>query len=334
MDSTSADAKEATRALGETPKRWLPADHLDAVRDFGIVGVLIALFVFLSFASDVFLTETNLKNVVDQSVAVGLLAVAGSLVIIAGGFDLSAGAIFAVCAIVGSKLVDSGGVAEGIAAGLALGAFLGLCNGIICTVGRINHFVGTLATSIVFLGLAAKISGGGLIIVENPSFSELANAEIIGLKSSTVIFIAFAVICAFILNRTVLGRHIFATGGNLEAARLSGVRTARTIAFTYILSGTAAGLAGLIVAARTLSTNAQTGNGIIYNAIAAILVGGNSVMGGEGAIWRTICGVLILALIANGFNLLGIDPLFQQIVTGLIILGAVGLDAWTRRARR
>jgi ribose transport system permease protein len=172
-----------------------------------------------------------------------------------------------------------------------------------------------------------------LIIVPDQSFSDLANTEIIGLKSSVLIFVAFALLCGFILNFTVLGRWIFATGGNLQAARLSGVPTSLTLAFTYVMSGAAAGLAGLIVASRTLSVNAQTGNGIIYNALAAILIGGNSVLGGEGAIWRTVCGILILTLIANGFNLLGIDPLYQQIVTGLIILLAVGLDAWTRRAR-
>ncbi|MBS1878291.1 MAG: ABC transporter permease [Actinobacteria bacterium] len=307
--------------------------RIERLRDFGIAGVLLILFIALTLSSDVFLTSTNLKNVAEQAVAVGLLATAGSLVIIAGGFDLSAGAIFAVSAIVGSKLANSTGVVEGYLVGILIGAALGLVNGIICTVGRINHFVGTLATSIVFFGLATKISGGALIVVPNQSFADLANTQILGFKSSTLIFVAFALLCGFILNFTVLGRYIFATGGNLTAARLSGVPTAVTQAFTYVLSGTAAGLAGLIVASRTLSVNAQTGNGIIYNALAAILIGGNSVLGGEGAIWRTVCGVLILALIANGFNLLGIDPLYQQIVTGLIILLAVGLDAWTRRAR-
>lgn len=315
-------------------RAWRLTDHLDALRDYGIVVVLVAIFVALSLSTDVFLTSQNLKNLVDQAVAVGLLACAGSLVIIAGGFDLSAGAIFAVSAIVGAKLANSSGVPVGVAVGVAVGILLGLVNGIICTVGRINHFVGTLATSIVFFGLATKISGGSLIIVSDASFADLANTSILGVKSSTVIFVLFALFCAFILNRTVFGRHVFATGGNLEASRLSGVRINRTLAAAYVLSGFAAAVAGLIVASRTLSVNAQTGNGIIYDALAAILIGGNSVLGGEGAIWRTLCGVMILALISNGFNLLGIDPLFQQIVTGLIILAAVGLDAWTRRARR
>ncbi|MFT3865160.1 MAG: ABC transporter permease [Solirubrobacterales bacterium] len=330
----SAPGNVSAEGEVEVRRRWRPADHLDAVRDYGIAGVLVAMFVVLCFASNVFLTSTNLKNVLDQAVAVGLLACAGSMVIIAGGFDLSAGAIFAVTAVIGAKLANSMGVPEGILIALLLGATMGLINGLLTTVGRINHFVATLATSIVYAGLATKISGGALIIVSDTSFQNLANTEILGLHSSTIIFIAFALLCAFILNRTILGRHIFATGGNLVAARLSGVRTSVTLTFTYVLSGTAAALAGLIVASRTLSVNAQTGSGIIYEALAAILIGGNSVLGGEGAIWRTICGVLILALISNGFNLLGIDPLYQQIVTGLIILLAVGLDVFTRRARR
>ncbi|MBS1885877.1 MAG: ABC transporter permease [Actinobacteria bacterium] len=330
---TATDLRDQGKAEPTKEVRPRSTARFDRLRDFGIAGVLLALFVGLSFGSSVFLTSENLKNVAEQSVAVGLLATAGSLVIIAGGFDLSAGAIFAVSAIVGAKLANSTGIVEGYLIGILVGALLGLINGIICTVGRINHFVGTLATSIVFFGVATKISGGALIVVPNQGFSDLANTQILGLKSSTWIFVAFALLCGFILNFTVLGRYIFATGGNIQAARLSGVPTAVTQAFTYVLSGGAAGLAGLIVASRTLSVNAQTGNGIIYNALAAILIGGNSVLGGEGAIWRTVCGVLILTLIANGFNLLGIDPLYQQIVTGLIILLAVGLDAWTRRTR-
>jgi ribose transport system permease protein len=133
------------------------------------------------------------------------------------------------------------------------------------------------------------------------------------------------------LNRTILGRHIFGTGGNPLAARLSGVPINRVLTTTYVLSGALAGLAGLIVASRTLSVTSNTGSTIIFDALAAILIGGNSVLGGEGAIWRTLVGVAILSVIANGFNLLGIDPLYQQVVNGVIILVAVGVDAWTRR---
>lgn len=325
-DPQEAGARENRRGLGRTA----PV-NLAALRDYGIVLGLIVLFVYLSFASDVFLTTNNMRNLVDQAVAVGLIACAGTIVIIAGGFDLSAGAIFAVAALVGAEVANVSGSELGVVAGLGVGALLGLANGILCTVGRINHFVGTLGTSIVFAGMASAIGGGSLILINQQSFGNLASTEVLGLKSSTLAFVVFAGFCAFLLNRTVFGRQTFATGGNLVASRLSGVPISRTLMAAYVLSGFAAALAGLIVASRTLSVNSNTGAGIIFDSLAAILIGGNSVLGGEGAIWRTLVGVFILATITNGFNLLGFDPLYQQMVTGAIILLAVGADGWARR---
>jgi ribose transport system permease protein len=326
---TAASAPTTTDAPGAAkPRRGL---RVATLRDYGIVFFLIALFIGLSLSTDTFLTTTNLKNIVDGSVAMGLIACAGTIVIIAGGFDLSAGAIFAVSAIVGAKVSNGASPTVGIVVGVLAGCGLGLINGLLCTVGRINDFVGTLGTSIAYGGIATAISGSGLLLIENPSFSNVANTEILGFHSSTWILVVVALFCAFLLNRTVFGRHIFGTGGNLAAARLSGVPINRTRAAAYVLSGGVAAIAGLIVAARSLSVSATTGTNIIFDALAAILIGGNSVLGGEGAIWRTIVGVLILSMISNGFNLLGVDPLYQQIVNGTIILVAVGADAWARR---
>jgi ribose transport system permease protein len=311
--------------------RRRPALKHSTLRDYGIVVFLVVLFVVLCFSSDVFLTSNNLKNVIDGAVPMGMIACAGTLVIIAGGFDLSAGAIFAVAAIIGAKVCNASNPEVAILAGVAVGAGLGLVNGLLCTVGRINDFVGTLGTSIAYQGMATAISGSSLIIINDQAFGNLSDTQVAGIKMGTLILLGSALLCALILNRTVLGRHVFGTGGNRKAARLSGVPVNRTLAATYVLSGTLAGLAGLIVASRTLSVNASTGSNIIFDALAAILIGGNSVLGGEGAIWRTMVGVAILALISNGFNLLGIDPLYQQIVNGTIILVAVGMDAWARR---
>lgn len=332
MSASQAAPPPPTAPPGRTSAKRRPV-FVGSVRDYGVLVFLVALFVALSLSSDVFLTTTNLKNVLEGAVPLGMLACAGTVVIIAGGFDLSAGAIFAVAAVVGAKVCNGSGPELGILVGVLVGSGLGLVNGVLCTVGRINHFVGTLGTSIAYAGLATAITGSGLILIESASFADLANTDIVGFHSSTVILVATALLCSFLLNRTVFGRHVFGTGGNLLAARLSGVPVHRTIGAAYVLSGMLAGLAGLIVASRTLSVSATTGSTIIFDALAAILIGGNSVLGGEGAIWRTLVGVAILALIANGFNLLGIDPLYQQIVNGTMILAAVGLDAWVRRRR-
>lgn len=305
---------------------------IDLFREYSIVGFLVAIFVVLSFTSNVFLSTTNLENVLDQAVAVGLVACAGALVIIAGGFDLSAGAIYVLSGVLAAKVANSTSAEVGIAAGIAAAVGLGAVNAVICTVGRINPFVGTLATSIFFAGIATVISGGGFVIIEDPSFAALSDS-VFGVKVSILIFAAFALLCAFLLNRTVFGRRLFATGDNLEAARLSGIRTHRVQAATYLLSGLAAGIAGVVVASRALSVASTSGtaNNLIFDALGAILVGGISLYGGSGAIWRVLVGVFILALISNGFNLNGVDPLYQQMMTGILILAAVGADVWFRR---
>lgn len=330
MTATSATPASPSTTPEPSGRRFSGL-RLSTLRDYGIVIFLIALIIALWVSTDTFMTVNNIKNVIDGAVAVGLIACAGSIVIMAGGFDLSAGAIFAVAAIVGVKVSNEASPLVGILVGILVGAGLGLINGLLTTVGRINHFVATLGTMIAFGGMAVAISGSGLILVNDPSFANIANTDVLGFHISSWVLVAIALLCGFLLNWTVFGRHVFGTGGNLAAARLSGVPINRTLIACYVLSGGVAAVAGLIVAARSLSVSATTGANIIFDALAAILIGGNSVFGGEGAIWRTMIGVAILAVISNGFNLLGVDPLYQQIVSGTLIIVAVGLDAWVRR---
>lgn len=313
-----------------TQVRTRPWMNVGVIRDYAIVGFFVALVIVLSISSDVFLSEQNLKNVIDQAVAVGLVACAGSLVLMAGGFDLSAGAIYVAAGVVSAQVANSTSAGVGIAAGIGIGASLGLINALLCTVLRLNAFVATLGTSIAFAGLATVLSGGTFTFIQDESFGKLSQS-VLGVKVSTWIFVAFVAACAFVLNKTVLGRWILATGGNPTAARLSGVPINITLAFTYVLSGAAAGVAAVIVASRSMSVSGTNGSDVVFDALAAILIGGVSVAGGEGAIWRVIIGVFILALISNGFNLNGIDPLYQQVVSGLLILVAVGVDTWLRR---
>jgi ribose transport system permease protein len=308
--------------------------RLSVVRDYGIVMSFVALFVTLTATSDVFLTQRNLLNVLDQSAAVGLMACGGTLVIIAGGFDLSVGAIFAITGVIAAsmaKYVDPGfALVLGMLAGLVLGAV----NGLLVTVGRVNPFMATLASSIIIRGIALVITGGFLVSVTNRSFSTLGRGvAVLDVKWSIVIWLVFALACGFLLARTTFGRHVYAAGGNADAARLSGISVGVIRTITYAVSGMSAGLAGVIVTSRVSSSQADAGTGIELSVIAAIVIGGTSIMGGEGAIWRSVLGVLLLALIGNGFNLLGVNPIYQQILQGAIILMAVAVDAWARRTR-
>ncbi|GAA3526113.1 ABC transporter permease [Nocardioides daeguensis] len=307
--------------------------RLSAVREYGIVVAFLAVFVFLSIRSEVFLTSGNLLNVLEQSAAVGIIACAGTLLLISGGFDLSVGATFALSGAVAAKMAEPLGAPLALLVGIAAGLAVGLLNGVLATVGRINPLVATLSSSIVVAGVALIVTEGFLISVDTPGFDRLGQGELFGISYATYLWGAFAVLCGAALNLTTYGRRVFAAGGNPEAARLSGIRVDLVRASTYALSGLAAGVAGVLVASRVSTGQADAGTGMEMQVIAAIVVGGTSIWGGQGAVWRTVLGVLLLALIDNGFNLLQVDPIYQQILQGAIILAAVALDAWSRQRR-
>jgi ribose transport system permease protein len=180
-------------------------------------------------------------------------------------------------------------------------------------------------------GIAIAITGGQLVRVSDPEYAILGRGELLGIKHSVWLFLGTIVVTSFLLWATRFGRYIYAAGGNAEAARLAGVPVRLVKGATFAISGFAAGLAGILISSKVATGQPDVGVGLEISAIAAIVIGGTSIMGGEGAIWRTVLGLLLLALIRNGFNLLNIDPIFQQIFQGAIILAAVGIDAWARR---
>jgi ribose transport system permease protein len=301
------------------------------LRDHGIVFFFLALFLFLTFSSGAFFTQANFLNLLDQSAAVGLIAAANTLLLVSGGFDLSVGAIFALAGVVAGLMEPHIGVPAALVLGVLSGVVAGACNGVVATVGRINPLVATLASQIIIRGIALALTGGMLVSVADPSFKDLGTGEFLGIHYSIYLWLGFAVVCGGLLAFTRYGRHIYAVGGNPEAARLSGIRVDLVKGSAYVLSGLAAGLAGVLVASRVATGQADAGTGMELDVIAAVVIGGTSIAGGEGAVWRTVLGVLLMALIGNGFNLLSINPIYQQILQGAIILAAVGADAWARR---
>ena len=217
-------------------------------------------------------------------------------------------------------------------AGVGIGLLVGLVNGVIATVFRINSLIATLAMSFVVGGLASLVAGGNLIIAySHPAFGDLARSSFLTVLTSTWTMIAIVVLLAIVLARTTAGRYMYAAGSNAEAARLAGVRVQLIRLVTFVISGGAAALGGVIDASRVLSAQASNGEtALTFTVLAGIVVGGTSILGGEGAVWRTVIGVLFIALIGNGFDLLGLNPLYEQITLGGILLIAVGSDAWSR----
>jgi ribose transport system permease protein len=314
------------------PRPWW--SRVSLLRDYSVLLATLILFIVLSITSSSFLTKTNLLNIVDQQTSLGIIAVAGTLVIIAGAFDLSVGAMYALGGVVAAQLANHLGVPEGILLGILCGALLGGINGVAVGVFRINPFIATLATAIVFGGLGLIVSNESLITVTKTSFQTFGTTEFLGVRLTTWIFIAFALAMGLLLQWTKFGRYIYACGGNEEAARLSGVRVGAVRMAVFVISGLASTLAGALFAARVGVGDSSVGTALTLSAVAAIVVGGTSIWGGEGAIWRTIVGLFFLALIDNGFNLLGVDTKYQQVVQGTIILVAAGVDAYARRQRR
>jgi ribose transport system permease protein len=302
------------------------------IRRGGILIPFVIAFVILSVVSGPFLRFQNLANILDQQSGIIIVAAAGTLVLIAGGIDLSVGAVYGLAGATAAQLSVSFGPPVGITAAILVGLVVGLANGVIVTQFRINPLIGTLAMSFVVGGIGAIATKGNLIVVfDHPEFQVFAASRIAGITTAAWMMVAIAIVTAILLSRTTFGRYVYATGGNAEAARLGGVRINVVRIATFALSGAAAALAGTLDASRVLSAQASAGSFLTFTVLTGIIVGGTSILGGEGSVGRTVVGCLFVALVANGFNLLGLDPFYQQVTLGIILLLAVGTDAWSRR---
>jgi ribose transport system permease protein len=330
--STEAGVKRSRPRLPEVGTAVGRA-HFGQIRGAAILAPFLALFVVLSLTSSSFPTRANLLNILDQQSATLIIAAAGTLVLIAGGIDLSVGAVYGFSAVISAHfaLHSSAGVA--IFLGVGAGLLIGLANGFIITGLRINSLIATLGMAFIINGCSNLVTNGNLLVLfDKHAFGQLARAEFLGVKTSIWLMIAVVLAFGILLSTTAAGRYMYAAGGNAEAARLAGVRVSWVRILTFSLSGAAAGLAGVIDTARVLSAQASPDDTTLaFTVLAGIVVGGTSILGGEGAVWRSVVGVLFIALIGNGYLLLGYDPLYEQITMGALLLAAVGLDALSRR---
>lgn len=296
-------------------------------RDYAVLILIVLLMIVLSLASDAFLTTRNLLNILNQNAPLAIIACALTLVIIVGGFDLSTGAIFAVASVSSAWIAINYNPYIGLLIAPIIGIILGYLNGIIITTFKVHSFLSTIATSLVFRGLAILITGGFLIPVRMKEFTWLGREKIFEVHVAVYVLIVFAILSTFILTRTTIGRYIFAIGGNEDASILSGIKVNLVKIFAFSFCGFAAGIAAAIQVSRISLGTSQAGVGMELQAIAAVILGGTSIYGGSGAVWRSIAGVMLLALINNGFNILNADPFYKDLTTGLVIIAAVALTS-------
>jgi ribose transport system permease protein len=319
--------------VAQSVRGRLGADGL-SWRAYGLpIALLVILFVG-TMTSPFFLIDFgtgeirwgNILNILVQSSVIGILAVGMTYVILTGGIDLSVGSVIGLAGVAAATFLDFGPVAM-VVAGVLTGLTVGVLNGLLVTLGRVVPFIATLAMLTIARGLALTITGASPIRVTDQSFVQIGAGSLLDVIPFVVIIAAVVVALGwFGLNRTAFGRQIYAVGGNREAARLSGVPVRRTVLAAYVISGLCAGIAAVLVTARTATAQPSAGAGNELDAIAAVVVGGVSLFGGVGSIVGTVFGVLILTTITNIFVLQNMSFDAQLVVKGVIILAAVMLQ--------
>lgn len=321
---TADGAVEESGVRGRFSVRRIEARH---VRDYGIIAITILLFIALSLVSDAFFSLGNILNILYQNAPLTIMACCTTIVIITGNFDLSVGAMFAIAAVTSAYMSKSVGVVPAAVAGILVGGVMGLTNGLLVTKLRINAFLATLATAMAYRGLIQALTMGYLQNTKAEGFTWLGRAKLGSVPISVIIIALVAIILQFVLSRTVFGRYVFATGGNRAAALISGVPVTAIVLFAFTIGGLGAGLAGVIDASQVASGDPLSGTPYGLTAVAGVALGGTSIFGGSGAVWRTLIGVALFALITNGFNIMGLNPYYQDIAKGALIIFAVALSA-------
>ncbi|WP_027183696.1 ABC transporter permease subunit [Desulfovibrio inopinatus] len=302
----------------------------ELIRTMGMLPVLILLCIGFQFLTGRFLSLQNLSIVLQQASINTVLAAGMTFVILTGGIDLSVGSVLAASAMVavmGSLIPDYGML--GIAAGLGMGLLFGLFNGSLIAWLRLPPFIVTLGGLTGVRGVARLLGNDTTVFNPNMPFAFIGNESLFGVPWLVIIAFAVILLSWFILRRTVLGVHIYAVGGNPDAARLSGIKVWFVLLFVYSFSGLMAGLGGVMSAARLYAANGlQLGMAYELDAIAAVILGGTSFVGGIGSIWGTLIGALIIAVLSNGLILVGVSDVWQFIIKGMVIIGAVALDRY------
>jgi len=315
------------------PSRWQGALR----QSYGLIqafAVLILLIVVISFFSPRFLSTTNITNLMAQ-MSVNLIVAAGMTVVMIGGeFDISVGSVVALTAAVSAWTMKRYGIVPGIALSLLIGPALGVVNGVIVTRGRIPSFIATLGTMMMARSLAFVVTTGRVIADLPDDFKAIGQGQTFGIPNPFIIALSTYVVGWVLMTRTAFGKKVYAVGANKTVAMLSGIRADRVKILSLVIVGLASSFAGNLLLSRIGAIQADTARGLEFEVIAAVVIGGTSLYGGQGNILRTIIGVIIIALIRNFLNLSRIDIFWQDFATGAIIVLAVLLDALQKRIGR
>ncbi|MBB2927715.1 ABC transporter permease [Paraburkholderia silvatlantica] len=305
------------------------------LQKLGPFVALLIISVALSIVSRDFLTLDNLLNVMRQASINALIAFGMTLVILLGGIDLSAGSVLALSSVIIATLLSAGTPAVvATFAGLLAGGLMGFANGLVISKGKVAPFIATLGSMTVLRGLALVVSNGSPISSFNSDFFSLLGGGYVARLVPIPVVLMLVMFGVFwvLLRKTVFGRHIYATGGNAESAKLSGVKVDRIQLWVYTIAGVMSALAGVVLTSRLNSAQPTAGTGYELDAIAAVVLGGTSLTGGRGWIFGTLVGALLIGVLNNGLNLLDVSSFYQQVIKGIVILLAVLIDRGNKKS--
>jgi len=316
--------------VSPSPGRWFT----EVLARYGSIVMLVVLLLGMSLATPEFSKLSNLLNVARQVSIVAIIATGMTFVIITAGIDLSVGSLVALTGCIAMTVIDRfGWDYVGVLAGIMVGGLGGAANGILIAWARVPPFICTLGALTVFRGLALIVTSGVPIIRFEGSFRYIGQGVVWGIPVPIVIMAAVVLVMQIVLKRTAFGAHVYAVGGNEEASRLAGIKVAWVKFWAYVICGLLSGLAGMVLMARLSSAQPAVGEGMELDAIAAVVLGGTSLMGGRGSVWNTLVGALVIGVLNNGMNLLGVHSHFQLVAKGVIIVLAVLLDAYLKKKR-
>jgi len=314
-----------TKATNKTKNRFF-SNHI--ISEYGVLIALVLLVVIISLLNPSFLKIDNIMNLLRQTSINVILAIGMTYVILSRGIDLSVGSILAFSGIITASFVgvESGNMFLGITLGIGAGVLLGLINGLVIAKFKVTPFIATLGMMAIARGLTFIYSDGQPISNLDNSFLFIGAGQIMGIPVPVWITILIFIIFSILLYKTTFGRHVYAVGGSETAAKVSGIKVDRTLIYVYSIMGLLAGIAGVILTSRVSSGLPQAGTAYELDAIAAVVIGGTSLMGGRGRLWGTLVGAVIIGVLNNGLDLLGVSSYWQQVVKGSIIILAVMLD--------
>jgi ribose transport system permease protein len=298
------------------------------------LATLAALCLFTALLTDRFLTPLNLANILVQSSIMAVIAIGMTFVIVGGGFDLSVGSTAALAGCVGAAAMLKVGIVAGIVAGILAGALVGLVNGLVIAILEVNPFITTLGTMVLVRGVVFLFTGGAPVGGEEGlprAFVAFGAERFLGLHYLVWVPALLLLALSWVMRSTPYGRRVYATGGGREAAYLSGIPVHRVIASTYVWCGALAGVAGMMLAARLQSGQPTAGEFYELTAIAAVVLGGASLQGGEGTLYKSVIGVFIMVVLGNSLNLLNVDSYWQRVAVGGVIIAAAAADRVRRR---